>query len=81
MVELIILGVFIIISFVLGVYIGQKLSNKEKIKINPVEIIQDAKETHQLKKEITKENEKIDTELYNIENYDGTGLGQKEIPK
>ena len=75
----IIFGVFILISYTLGLRNGQKISKNEEINIpniNPVTV---------LTNEIEKHNEKKRQELneilnYNIDNYDGTGLGQKELP-
>ena len=37
-------GVFILLSFVIGVRIGQKVSNDEPIRLNPVRAIDEYKE-------------------------------------
>ena len=81
MVELIIFGIFIMSSFVIGVILGQKLNRNEKIEVNPVKAIEDYKEEREYKKEIQQEQTKLDIMLENIDNYDGTGIGQKNIPK
>lgn len=73
-----IFGVFILVSYTLGLYNGQKLANKEKVSIpvvNPVKAVQEYQEDKREKKEL----EEFNTMLSNIENYDGTGLGQQEI--
>lgn len=77
-------GVFIFTSFIMGLHYGSKIKNNELIeipKLNPVKIvkenIEERKETKQ------KETEQLieETILWNIDNYDGSGLGQKDIPR
>lgn len=72
-------GVFIILTYTLGLKNGQKLKNNEEIKIpeiNPVKIVRNEIETFEQKKK----QDAYDTMMANIDNYDGTGLGQKDIP-
>lgn len=72
-------GIFIILSYTLGLKNGQKLKNEEEIKIpeiNPVKIVRNEIETFEQKKK----QDVYDTMMANIDNYDGTGLGQKDIP-
>lgn len=75
-------GILIIVSFFIGVKIGQSVSKGEEIKapdfskLNPVKIYEEHKE----KVKADKEAEKINTILHNIEVYDGTGAGQKDVP-
>ena len=74
-----IFGLFNLAAYTLGLRNGQKIAKKEEIKmpnINPIRIIQEEK----VKQEIAKEQEIVDIMLENINNYDGTGLGQREIP-
>lgn len=80
MAEMIIFGAFIIIAFVSGTIIGQKLSKNEKIEVNPIKAINEYTEERQNKKEIKIENDKTETMLRNIDRYDGSGIGQEEIP-
>lgn len=73
-------GILCIFSFIVGAKIGQTVSNKEEVKLpsmNPVKIINDIKENREAKKEI----ERIKIIAENIDNYDGTGIGQKDVPK
>lgn len=79
--ELIVFGIFIMSSFVIGVILGQKLNRNEKIEVNPVKAIEDYKEEREYKREIQQEQTKLDIMLENIDNYDGTGIGQKNIPR
>ena len=71
-------GVFIILAYTLGLKNGQKLKKDEEIKmpeINPVKIVRNEIETFEQKKK----QDIYDTMMSNIDNYDGTGLGQKDI--
>ena len=72
-------GIFIIFAYTLGLKNGQKLKNDEEIKIpeiNPIKIVRNEIETFEQKKK----QDAYDTMMANIDNYDGTGLGQKDIP-
>ncbi len=72
-------GIFIIVAYTLGLKNGQKLKKDEEIKmpeINPVKIVRNEIETFEQKKK----QDIYDTMMSNIDNYDGTGLGQKDIP-
>lgn len=72
-------GVFIIVAYTLGLKNGQKLKNNEEIEmpeVNPVKIVRNEIETFEQKKK----QDAYDTMMANIDNYDGTGLGQKDIP-
>ena len=71
-------GIFIITAYTLGLKNGQKLKNNEEIKIpeiNPVKIVRNEIETFEQRKK----QDVYDTIMTNIDNYDGTGLGQKDI--
>lgn len=74
---------FIFISFFLGLHYGSKIRNNETINIpnfNPISVI----ETHKREKEKQQKQEREmlieEINLANIDSYDGTGLGQKDIP-
>lgn len=73
----IIFGVFILLSYSLGLKNGQKIVNKEEIKIPSAE----KQSTYSLEdKEVYDEEErKLMQLLENIEVYDGTTKGQKVI--
>lgn len=83
MIETIILctifGVFILVAYSLGLKNGQRLSKNEEVvvpNVNPVKVVTQEIEKHEERKKQERE-EIID---YNIDNYDGTGLGQKDVP-
>ena len=68
-----------IICFIIGAKVGQKTVKGEKIelpKLNPMEVYRE----HQEKKEASKEMDKLETILRNIERYDGTTRGQEDVP-
>ena len=67
------------LSFCLGIVLGQKLNRNETIKVNPVEIVQEHIEETKTRKKSLVEQEELDKMLQNIDNYDGSGLGQLDI--
>ena len=75
-----IVGALNIVCFLIGAKVGQKVVKGEPIEIpsiNPMEAIRDRED----KKVSRKEQEKIDAILHNVEVYNGTPLGQKDIPR
>lgn len=69
-----------IVCFLIGARVGQKTVKGEEIKlpnINPMTRYNE----HQEKKEAEKELKKLDTILNNIERYDGTEVGQEDVPR
>lgn len=74
-----IFGLIIMASYTLGLRNGQKLAKKEEITmpdVNPVSIVNKQIEKHEIKKE----QDLLNIMMDNIDNYDGTGAGQKELP-
>lgn len=72
-------GMTNLLSFYLGAKLGRK-EDEEGIKLpnlNPIKKIEEYKE----KKEERKERERLDVIRQNIDNYDGTAEGQKDIPR
>lgn len=72
--DLIIMGIFMCISFSLGRY-----TVKETPKENPIKKV--VKKVNKKKNNDFELDEATITMLENIENYDGTGLGQKDVPE
>jgi uncharacterized protein YneF (UPF0154 family) len=69
-----------LLCFYFGFWIGQKTTNNEVFKlpnVNPVRIINAINES----KEESKEQERMRIIAENIDNYDGTGLNQRDIPR
>ena len=79
-----IFGVFILLSFILGLVFGCKLRNNEKItmpSLNPIRVVSKHKQERELQRNKKLEEEILKTNLENIENYDGTEYGQKDFPE
>lgn len=70
-------GVFIIFSFIFGIKIGQKINKEEKIVKSPVKVIRERKEQKVYEEKKAEQDRINEINEYNIDNYDGTGLGQK----
>lgn len=71
-------GIFIISAYTLGLKNGQKLKNDEEIRmpeVNPIKIVRNEIDAFEQRKK----QDVYDTIMANIDNYDGTGLGQKDI--
>lgn len=78
-----IVGMFNLLSFYLALKMNNKteiVKEKKNVTINPVKIYKTAKERKRIEEEKQKEQEILKANLENIENYDGTPLGQKDIP-
>lgn len=73
------IGIINTLCFLIGAKIGQKVVRQEPIELPKIEPIKTIREFNE-KKEITKlqERERIISE--NIDNYDGTSIGQQNIP-
>ena len=72
-------GLVCMASFMMGVKVGQAVVNGEKVDlptVNPIE----AARSHISKKEAQMEQDRMDVILRNIERYDGTSLGQEDVP-
>jgi hypothetical protein len=68
-----------IVCFTVGAKVGQTVSKGEPVKmpsVNPLE----AYRAHEEKKEAQRQQEEIETILYNVNNYNGTAAGQKDLP-
>lgn len=73
-------GTLCIVCFFVGAKVGQKVVNGEPIELptlNPMDAIRD----REGKKEAKKEQEKIEAIMRNIERYNGSSLGQEDIPR
>ncbi len=73
-------GTLCIVCFFVGAKVGQTVSKGEDIKtptLNPMQIIRERED----KREAEKEQERIDTIMRNIENFDGTSNGQRDVPR
>lgn len=72
-------GLINVLCFLIGAKVGQTVVKGKEVElptINPMEVYRQ----HQEKREAEKEKQINDIILENIDNYDGTGNNQKEVP-
>jgi hypothetical protein len=75
---LLVVGALNVVCFFIGAMVGQKVNRGEALKIpDPVEAIRENKE----RREARREADRYETIMQNIDRYDGTGNGQKEVPR
>ncbi len=77
---ILIVGALNIACFFIGAKVGQTVSKGEKIELPSADPFKAYRE-HQERKEAEREQERVDTIMRNIDNYDGTGAGQEEVPR
>jgi hypothetical protein len=71
-----------LMCMIIGIKIGLALSKGERVELpNPVKAYKEHKANMEAQKEAEKEPDKISTIMQNVENFDGTGFGQKEVPR
>ena len=74
------IGIMTILCFFIGAKVGQKVVKGETIempKIEPIKAIREYNES----KEVVKQQERERIINENIDNYDGTSLGQQDVPR
>ena len=77
-----IVGTMNILCFFIGARIGQKVVKNEPIIVKtPMEAVKDKIEERANKREQDKQDELIDAIQHNIDIYDGTPMGQKDLPR
>lgn len=72
-------GFVCIASFVMGAKVGQAVAKGENVEapaINPMEAVR----SHRERKEVQMEQDRTAAILRNIDRYDGTGMGQEDVP-
>lgn len=70
-------GSFCVLSFLVGM-LGS--FGKNKVNLNPVKAYKEHKEQEKQKEAYDLEQRQLATMLRNIERYDGSPLGQEDIP-
>ena len=73
--EILVVSAMNILCFLIGAVVGQRVFERKPVIINPVKEIQD----HIEETEHDKEEENFKTIADNIDNYNGTSIGQKRI--
>ena len=75
-----VLGTLNVVCFYFGANVGSTVAKGEKIEvpnINPIAKIRE----HLDKREAQREQDRYETIMQNVENYDGTSNGQRDVPK
>ena len=73
-------GTLCIVCFYFGVRVGQKTSKGETIELpslDPMKPIRERQERNKIKEE----QSRFDAIMRNIDNYDGTGNYQEDVPR
>ena len=73
-------GFICLACFLMGAKVGQAVSKGEPIETPTISPLKKFKEM-QAKQAAQREEDRIDTILQNIEGYDGTSRGQKDVPR
>lgn len=77
----IVMSVLNVACFFIGAKIGQQVVKGEKLEIpNPVKSVRDDIQSFNERKETNKAQERLDAIAHNIDIYDGTSIGQIDIP-
>lgn len=76
--DIAIVSAFNILCFVIGAKVGQTVSREEKIELPNLNPIQAIREAHD-KREIEREKNRVEKIMQNIDAYDGTSNGQRDI--
>lgn len=77
---LLVMGLTNILCFMVGAKVGQAVAVGEKVEMPSIDPLKAVRE-HQAKKEEEMERDRDNTILSNIDAYDGTGYGQKDVPR
>lgn len=73
-------GTLCIACFLVGAKVGQKVTKGEPIElpnVNPIKAVRERED----RKKAQAEQDKVDAILKNIENYDGHGHNQVDVPR
>ena len=72
------IGALNIACFFVGAKVGQMVAKDEPIEMPKIEPLKAIRE-HEERKEAKREQDRVETILRNIDNYDGTEHGQEDI--
>ena len=75
-----VMGAVNILCFMVGAKVGQKVSRGEEVelpKVNPVEAVRE----HKKRVRAEREMDRVSSIMQNIENYQGSSIGQRDVPE
>ena len=75
---LLISGTLNVVCFFIGAKVGQKTAKGEEIHVPEISLSNPVKASRE-KKKAEYEQDRIDTIMQNIETYNGTSVGQKDV--
>lgn len=75
---LLIVGILNVVCFFIGAKVGQKVVKGEEIQAPEINLTNPVK-AYREKKKAEYEQDRIDTIMQNIETYNGTSAGQKDV--
>ena len=80
-----VMGVTNVVCFVIGARVGQKVVKGEAVELptpSTIGVIMEQRIREQKdKKQAEFEQDRLETIMRNIEGYDGTGIGQEDVPR
>lgn len=77
---LLVTGALNVACFFIGAKTGQTVSRGEKIELPKPDPMKPIRE-HREREEAKREQERYNTILRNIDNYDGSNVGQEDVPR
>jgi hypothetical protein len=77
---LLVMGVTNILCFMIGAKVGQKVVKGEEVELPTLDPLKSYRE-HQDRKEAQQVQKAVDVIMQNIEAYNGTADGQKDVPR
>jgi hypothetical protein len=77
---LLVMGVTNILCFMIGAKVGQKVVKGEEVKLPSLDPLKAYRE-HQNKQEAQAEQDRVEAIMRNIEAYNGSSDGQRDIPR
>lgn len=79
---LVLVGLQNLICVIIGLKVGLALNKGGSFSLpNPIKEYAEHQAKKEAKRQAKAEQDKIETILKNIENYDGTGFGQMDVPR
>ena len=75
-----VMGAVNILCFLIGAKVGQAVSKGEKVELPNLDPVKAYRE-HQERQEVKRKQERHETILRNVDNYDGTTYGQEDVPR
>ena len=79
-----VLGAGMLAAFVVGAKVSQAVSKGEKVELpipNPVEAVRESVERREARREAKAKDDWFEAVMQNVDNYNGTPMGQREVPR